>query len=74
MALNVHKTQTPLSFALLGILDIPTDVIKQVEPSPGDHEFSYLVVAWVLIGVQEEAGVDLRRAPRQCFQRSLQSS
>lgn len=56
----MKKTQTPLSpVSSLESLDIHINYIKHVELSPENNSYSYLVVVWVLIGVQEEAGVDL---------------
>lgn len=42
--------------------------------SPENNEHSYLKGVWVLIGVQEEAGVDLFGAPGQKFEGSLHNS
>ena len=45
-----------------------------MELSSENNEHSYLKGVWVLIGVQEEAGVDLFGAPGQNFEGSRHNS
>lgn len=45
-----------------------------MEPSPENDEHSYLKAVWVLVSVQEEAGVDIFWTPGQYFERSFHNS